>query len=134
MVEAKSLTICGLTYRVVFARADEVHHLEDSDGFASFSTNTIYVRAGMPESRMRDALIHEVMHAFLESSGVGSFMKDSFRGDDAAFERFEETFIRLVVPSVIRLIEDNGPSLMRVPKQTKVQGSERAKSKRRAKR
>lgn len=134
MREARKLTICGLTYRVVFATAEEVHHLEDSDGFVSMVTNTIYVKAGMPESRMRDALIHEVMHAFLESSGVGSFMKDNFRGDDEAFLRFEETFIRLTVPSIIRLVDDNGPSLLRVPKPHKAQPFERTKSKRRAKR
>lgn len=134
MREARKLTICGLTYRVVFATAEEVHHLEDSDGFVSMGTNTIFVKAGMPESRMRDALLHEVMHAFLESSGVGSFMRDNFRGDSDSFERFEETFIRLVVPSIIRLVDDNGPSLMRVPKQTKAQHVEYTKSKRRAKR
>ncbi len=134
MREAKRLTICGLTYRVVFATVDEVHHLEDSDGLTSLGTNTIYVRAGMPESRMRDALLHEVLHAFLESSGVGSFLKDNFRGEVDAFERFEETLIRLVVPSIIRLVDDNGANLLRVPKQSKAQAPSRVKDKRRAKR
>lgn len=116
MREASTLTVCGLTYRVVYATPDEVHHLEDSEGYASLHTNTIYVREGMPKSRTRDALVHEIMHAFLEGGGVGSFLKDNFKGDADAFEKFEETLIRLVVPSLIRLVEDNGGALMTVPK------------------
>lgn len=116
MREVTKLTVCGLTYRVVFATADEVHHLEESEGFASLSTNTIYVREGMPKSRTRDALVHEIMHAFLEATGLGSFLKDNFRGSEEAFSNFEETLIRLTVPALIRLIEDNGAALMCVPK------------------
>lgn len=131
MREVRKLTICGLTYRVVYATADEVHHLEDTDGYCSMATNTIYVRSGMPKTRTRDALVHELMHAFFEASGVGSFMKDNFRGDEEAFDKFEETFIRLTVPSLLRLVDDNGDALVNVPEAVvKTPAPERARAKR----
>lgn len=110
-----SLQICGLEYRVVFASSDEVPLLREKEGMTAFDTNTIYVRSGMPLSRMRDTLVHEVMHAFLESSGVGYFLQDSVKVED--FEKFEETLIRLLVPSVLRLVEENGQALVDVPKE-----------------
>lgn len=107
-----NLKICGLEYRVVYATSDEVPELAGNEGHTSCSTNTIAIRSNLPPSRKRDTLVHEVMHAFLEASGVGSFLADRVRGD---YDRIEETLIRLVTPAIIRLIEDNGAALIDVP-------------------
>jgi hypothetical protein len=108
-LQGSSLTICGLEYRVVVAGVDEVPELAGKEGLTSCVTNTIYLRAGMPVSRTRDALVHEVMHAFLEASGIGSFLSDRVRGD---YDKFEETLIRLIVPALLRLVDDNGEGLV----------------------
>lgn len=107
-----TLKICGLEYRVVYASSDEVPELAGKEGLTVCSTNTIYVRANLPACRARDALVHEVMHAFFEASGIGSFLSDRVRGD---YDKFEETFIRLIVQPVLRLVEENGRSLIEVP-------------------
>jgi hypothetical protein len=107
------LKICGLEYRVVFASVEEVPELAGKEGFVSLATNTIYVLRGMPASRTRDALAHEVGHAFFEATGIGSFIADRVRGD---YDRFEETLIRLLVQQMLRLLEDNGSALLEIPK------------------
>jgi hypothetical protein len=106
------LKICGLEYRVVYASAEEVPELVNGEGYTSCSTNTIYIKLNLPASRARDVLLHEVLHAFFEASGIGSFLNDRVRGD---YDKFEETLIRLVVQPVLRLVEDNGRALIDVP-------------------
>jgi hypothetical protein len=107
-----TLKICGLEYRVVYATSDEVPELAGKEGLTVCSTNTIYVRSNLPTCRARDALVHEVMHAFFEASGIGSFLSDRVRGD---YDKFEETLMRLVVQPVLRLVEENGRALIEVP-------------------
>lgn len=107
MHEGRGLKLCGQEYRVVYATGDEVPQLVDNEGWCDTARNIIYVRAGMPASRTRDVLVHEAMHALLESSGLGYFLRTSLGQSEAEFEEFEETFIRLVVPTVIRLVDDN---------------------------
>lgn len=109
-----SLKICGLEYKVVFATSEEVPELLGKEGFTSCTTNTIYVHAHLPQSRMRDTLVHEVLHAFLEASGIGSFLSDRVRGD---YEKTEETLVRLMVPSLLRLVDENGSALIDVPRE-----------------
>lgn len=114
MVEARTLTIGGLEYRVILAGAHEVPELAANEGYTVPEKNVIYIRANVSPSRARDTLVHEVGHAFLEATGLGHFLQDNFRGDD--FDKFEETFIRLAVPHVLRLVDDNGGALVAAPK------------------
>jgi hypothetical protein len=116
MSDVTTLKICGLEYRVVYATVDQVPQLDGKEGFASLATNTIYILRGLPLCRMRDTLVHEVLHVFLASSGLGSLLSDKVRGD---YEKFEETLIRLLVPSLLRLIDENGRALATVPRQMK---------------
>lgn len=110
------LKICGLEYRVVFASTEEVPELAGKEGWTVPSTNTIYIRSNLPFSRARDTMLHEVLHAFFEASGVGSFLNDRVRGD---YDKFEETLIRLLVQPILRLVEENGRALIAVPKAQK---------------
>lgn len=127
---SRSLSICGLEYRVVFATSEEVPALESNEGYTSCETNTIYLASNIPRSRMRDALVHEVCHAFLEASGLGSFLQTSLK-DKAAYDDFEETLIRVAVPHVLRLVLENGKALIEVPRAQR--GATRAISKAKAK-
>lgn len=113
--EIRKLSICGLEYRVVFATAEEVPALDGNEGYTSCETNTIYLANNVPQTRIRDALVHEICHAFLEASGVGSMLETSLR-DKSVYDDFEETLIRVTVPQLLRLIEENGKALIEVPR------------------
>lgn len=115
MREVRKLSICGLEYRVVFASSEEVPALENNDGYTSCESNTIYLRSDLPRSRMRDTLVHEICHAFLEASGLGSFCETSLK-DKSAYDDFEETLIRVAVPQLLRLVQENGKALIEVPR------------------
>lgn len=108
------LVICGLVYTVVFAHPDNVPDLRGNEGCCISGANTIFIREGMPPSRTRDAILHEVTHAFLEASGIRHLLLGVYNG--TAFDDFEETLIRILVPSVLRLIDDNGRGLVASPK------------------
>jgi Zn-dependent peptidase ImmA (M78 family) len=101
--------ICGLEYQLVVATAAEVPELLENEGWTSCVTNTIYVRANMPPTRLRDTVVHELLHAFLEASGVGSFLSDRVQGD---YDAFEEVLVRLLTPMILRLVDDNGAALV----------------------
>lgn len=126
------LSICGLEYKVVYASSDDVPELIENDGHTSCSTNTIYIRTNLTVSRKRDTLLHEILHAFLEASGIDHFLGHALKGEAKEYERFEETLIRLVVPSILRLVEENGGALLDVPTKVKA-GSKGARVKSRDK-
>jgi len=104
--EIKKLSVCALEYRVVLASPEEVSELRENEGWTDPSTNTIFIRSGLPRSRALDVFVHEWRHAFYEGSGIGNFLEDHFKGE--SFEKFEETLIRLEVPWFVRLFQDNG--------------------------
>lgn len=130
MLEARKLTICGLEYTVMLAGADEVPELAANEGYTVPERNLIYIRSNVNPSRARDILVHEIGHAFFEATGLGHFLQDNFRGDD--FDKFEETFIRLAVPHVLRLVDDNGGALTATPKPgiVKIDADARGRAKR----
>lgn len=135
--EVRRLSICGLEYRVVFASAVEVPALADNEGWTSTETNTIYLDASVPRTRLRDALVHEVLHAVLEASGLGSLLATALKQSSQAYEDFEETLVRLAVPHVLRLIEENGKALIEPPRvlaRTQARSATKAKSRGRRKR
>ncbi len=114
IVEGSSVTICGLAIRVIYGTDLEIPELVGNEGYYSREQGAIYVQANLPHSRMRDTLAHELAHAFLDASGLGAFFASRLKADDD-YEDFEELTIRLFVPNFLRLIDDNGGSLLHVP-------------------
>lgn len=65
------------------AHTISIKYVEGLSDLANFSsdTNTIEIRAGLPESQMGAAFLHEVMHAcnsVMGSSDLGHMFLDSF--------------------------------------------------------
>jgi len=111
------LNVCGLVYRVFVASVDESSDLSaEEDGVCVASSGQILVRASLSPSRKRDTLVHEIAHAFLEASGIREFMRTRVKGD---YDAFEEAFIRLLVPSFLRFVDDNAKELVRLVRKGK---------------
>jgi hypothetical protein len=111
------LNVCGLVYRVFVASADESAELTgDDDGACATASGEIFVRASLSPSRKRDTLVHEIAHAYLEASGLREFLKTKVKGD---YDAFEESFIRLLVPSFLRFVDDNARELVRLVRKGK---------------
>lgn len=108
------LSVCGLVYQVYVASADETEHLADGDdGVCIAQQGVILIRASITPSRKRDALVHELAHAFLEASGLRQLLKMHVRGD---LDELEEAIIRTFVPSFMRFLDDNDKDLAKLVK------------------
>jgi hypothetical protein len=83
-------------------RSDEAGGL--NDGSFSQEQLTVFVRAGMSKTQRRDAIAHELAHAFLYLSGIGALLSGVVRWKKGAHD-FEETLVRLAAPHLGRLIK-----------------------------
>jgi len=105
------LDIAGIDYRVFIATSDEAPGLADSYGYTSTQTQRIYLKEGISFSQMRDTLFHEIVHAFLECSGIGAYLASQVKGE---WDDVEETLIRLLVPAGLRMLDDNNGELAKL--------------------
>lgn len=105
------LDIVGIEYAVVIATSDEAPGLSDCYGYTSTRDQKIYLKEGISLCQMRDTLLHEIVHAYFECSGVGAYLASVVKGE---WDEVEETLIRLLVPSSLRMLDDNDGELGRL--------------------
>ena len=87
----KKILVGGHMYLIRETVARNLHKLmKYSDGVTEFSSLKIWLKKGMAPSKQEQTLSHELIHALLEESGAGSFIKD---GQEEEFARsLENTF------------------------------------------
>lgn len=72
----ESVNILGSEWKIVFRKISEDKTLEDAEGYASMSSNTIVIRSENLENAenferyQKRVLRHELIHAFLQESGL----------------------------------------------------------------
>ncbi len=72
----ESVNILGTEYKIVFSKISEDKTLEDADGYTSTSACKIVLRSENPDGiedfqrYQKRVLRHELIHAFLEESGL----------------------------------------------------------------
>lgn len=87
-----SISILGAEWKIIFRKISEDKNLEDAEGYASMSSNTIVVRSENLEEienferYQKRVLRHELIHAFLQESGLA---QNSIE-DTGAWARNEE--------------------------------------------
>lgn len=98
----REIQVCGVTFPVYRASVEEVPDLvqdgELLDGFCDFERGCIYIREGLSPSLERDAVAHEVGHAFLCCSGLQEILRD--RIGAKKFKGFEELLVRVATPHI----------------------------------
>lgn len=71
-----SASILGAEWKIIFRKISEDKNLEDAEGYASMSSNKIVVRSENLEEienferYQKRVLRHELIHAFLQESGL----------------------------------------------------------------
>lgn len=71
-----SVRILGAEWKIIFRKISEDKNLEDTEGYASISSNKIVVRSENLEEienferYQKRVLRHELIHAFLQESGL----------------------------------------------------------------
>lgn len=89
---------------VTKAEMRALHPAEELEAQCDYEQCKLYVRRFRNLDQRRDAFLHEVCHAFLESTGIGNLMQSNYSGAD--FVKFEEDLIRLFVPHLATFLDD----------------------------
>jgi hypothetical protein len=101
-------TICGVRVPIYRATVDQFPELSGCDGYWDPVRSIIWVRQGQSETQERDALVHELAHAFLTLSGLSTTLKvflgpersQYWDGDDGV----EEALVRQATPHLVALL------------------------------
>lgn len=112
MKQLATLNVCGMTYRVMLASSIERPALEESEGECDADEGVIYLRASLARNRtrLRDTLIHELVHAFVDATGLAYVLKGKLK-ESRDWEDVEETIARVATPHIVQLVEANGSRL-----------------------
>ena len=115
----RSLSICGLTYRVVFVTPGKgpPGWTKGQEGECNCDRGIIYLAARLRSNptRLRDAFVHEVCHAISEGTGLRRWLKKlvpararrAKASSDALYE-LEEDVVRIVTPALCAALESAG--------------------------
>lgn len=93
--------ICGFDYSICLASSKEVSELQNADGWCDWENCRIYLRNNLSKKRLKDTLMHEILHAIFESSGISGQLLLLKNKDFDAAEELEELIIRMLTPNML---------------------------------
>lgn len=96
-----AIDVNGLAYQVVLCDKD-APVLEGGEGMTDYLDSVIWLRESDNKARLRDALVHEILHACFEASGASYLLASHLRKRARAEPgEVEEQLIRALAPSLI---------------------------------
>lgn len=102
----RTYRIGGIVWHVYRADPAHVPALHDGDrvleGVTDTSTAEIHVREGLSPSLERDAIAHELLHAFLYATGLAHVIEARI---GAGYADFEEVLVRVATPHLVGFFE-----------------------------
>lgn len=107
MTPYASFKIGGQDWTAHLVSAAEMKKLDGDatdEGLMRPETQQIFIRRIKNKSRLRDTFLHEICHAFLESTGMQHQLQTGYKGKD--YHEWEETLIRIFVPHLATFIDD----------------------------
>jgi Zn-dependent peptidase ImmA (M78 family) len=97
-----TLDILGFEYKVYSASTKEVPGFDDTDeGYTQADTCTIFINKDVQPCRFRDVLIHEVLHAVFDASGICHLIQVYLPNNSEGNHLMEELMIRALTPALI---------------------------------
>lgn len=79
------IRIGSLRFNVILANKEEKPDLAKVDGYTDFDRGEIVIANCLPMSRKQKVLVHEIIHACVDDSGLGTLFttvaKSGFKGD-----------------------------------------------------
>lgn len=117
MKKFKTIQVGSLAYEVWFASDEEVPELKGSNGVTLLRDCRIYLDKELENNqpRLRDTLIHELLHAAWETCGATHFIENySGLRTVKAKNQFEETLVRMQTSHLIAALDSAGLLVKRV--------------------
>ena len=96
-----AIDVNGLAYQVVLCDKD-APILEGGEGMTDYTEGVIWLQATENKSRLRDTLVHEILHACFEASGASYLLASHLRKRARAEPgEVEEQLIRTIAPAIV---------------------------------
>lgn len=77
------------------------------EGLCDFASGEIVLRPQVAD-RMAETLMHEVLHATIDASGLGWLLRRRFRMSESQRDAFEEDVIRVLSPALFASLRGAG--------------------------
>lgn len=117
MIYRNTLDLLGHPIKVYLVSAEDIRRLsgctEDDatpEGYCDIEQARIFMQENLAPCRMRDTLLHEVGHYFIDVSGLKKFFLSSVKTDD--YCEWEENLIAHCIPDLLTVVTENGTSLL----------------------
>lgn len=111
-----SCVISGTTWRVFLVDVTQIPEMQDLEGWTKPWDTSIYLDRSLPPDKLHETLVHELLHAIHETSGINQAILDVLNLDHKTGDRFEELITRLLSPVLIDTLRRNGwLTLPRIP-------------------
>ena len=96
------LNIGSKDYNIIFTKEDKIlHENQTVDGYINYPQRKIVIRTGIDRELIKENIIHEILHALLDDSGVENtlvLLKD---------EDKIEALISALSPRIYQFVKDN---------------------------
>lgn len=96
-----------MSYDLRFRKTENDPGLVDCDGYTDCTNGVIVIAEELTETRARDALVHELLHAIFDGQGVASYLKTLLKRG-VKYEDAEENLIRSLTPAIITSFRSAG--------------------------
>lgn len=106
----KKIVICGQRYSIFSVKKGEVKGMGRAEGMTIVSKNVIYIKERLLKNpdRFMDTLIHEILHALFDASGLGFWLKEKYQFTEEGWFKFQEKVIRFQTPALLSTLASLG--------------------------
>lgn len=106
----KKLEICGQTYSIFSVKKGDVKGMGTAEGMTDVLKNEIYLKQKLLKNpcRFLDTLVHEILHAIFDASGLGFWLKRKMKVRGNAWIRAQEELIRFQTPALVSTLKNAG--------------------------
>ena len=97
-----NVLICGAAYPVLEGNAGECEEMDGANGVCLTGERQIWLKEGMPASKVNDILTHEVLHGINDGAGViyATAAALGLHEDDPRLRAWEEVLVRILTPHI----------------------------------
>lgn len=96
------IRVCGIWYEIVSMSEEDEPQLEGAEGLCDHKNCRIVLKTGIDQNRVKDTLVHEILHALINESGVRNEL-ETLAHKDAG--EVEERIVRMLTPHLCDLLE-----------------------------
>lgn len=104
----RKVDVSGVEYTITLASDKERPEVLNCHGVTLPDNQEIILASDLSPSRFPSTLLHEILHAVYHESGISEMLKERFDLTPREYEIFDEAFIQLQTPVLLRALTTCG--------------------------